>query len=153
MNAKEIFQQAALKWLHVWYKWGGDDSKGIDCSGLVQELFMMIGLDPAGDQTAQAYYDHFKNVSEVDRSPQVGLNSTTKYKCGSLVFFGKNPMAISHIGMIIADNSRMMIEAAGGGSSTTSEQKASEQNAFVKIRPFDRRSDIIAVMTPKDLPW
>lgn len=153
MNTKEIFQQACLKWLNVWYKWGGDDSKGIDCSGLVQELYAMIGLDPSGDQTAQAYYDHFKNISEVDRSPQVGLAGSTKYKCGSLVFFGSSPTSITHIGMIIADNSKMMIEAAGGGSKTVNEQIAAQQNAFVKIRPYDRRKDVVAVLTPRDLPW
>lgn len=150
MTQKEIFIHACLKWLHVPYKWGGDDPlKGADCSGLVQEFYMMLGLDPIGDQTAQAYYDHFKNCSTIERAPI----SQSDFKVGSLVFFGSSASSITHIGMIICEKSKMMIEAGGGGSTTTDVEKAAQQNAFVKIRPYDRRKDLIGILTPKDLPW
>jgi cell wall-associated NlpC family hydrolase len=138
---REIFIQACLQFVKLPYKWGGDDPiKGFDCSGLVQELLAMVGIDPDGDQTAQGLYEYFK-----DRSKE-GPRDT-----GSLVFFGKSLTQITHIGMII--EGQMMIEAGGGGSKTNSLEDASAQNAYVRIRPFNRRRDILGVLMPKALPW
>lgn len=138
---KDLFVQACLHFLKLPYKWGGDDTiKGFDCSGLVQELLAMIGLDPAGDQTAQALYDHFKDKSNEGRR---GV--------GTLVFFGKSVSRITHIGLMLDEHT--MIEAGGGGSKTTSLEAAAQANAYVRLRPFNRRSDLVAVLNPKGLPW
>jgi hypothetical protein len=43
---QKTFINACLQFLNLPYIWGGDDFKGYDCSGLVQELYAMIGIDP-----------------------------------------------------------------------------------------------------------
>lgn len=139
---KELtFQAACLRFLILPYIWGGDDPiLGFDCSGLVQELLAMIGLDPPGDQTAQSLYDHFKSRST--EGPRA---------CGTLVFFGSSISKITHVGLMLDDVS--MIEAAGGGSKTTSMAQAATQNAYIRVRPYSNRKDLIAIVNPRGLPW
>ena len=142
---REIFIQAALKFLNIPYRWGGDDPmKGLDCSGLVQELLAMLGLDPAGDQSAQALYNHFKNKS---RNLGRTLVEVSKYNnTGFIVFYGAGIDKITHVAMIL--DHYTMIEAGGGGSKTINADVASEQNAFIRLRPYDRRPDIVAILEP-----
>lgn len=143
MRFKELFQHACLKFLNIPYIWGGDDPiRGLDCSGFVQELYSMIGIDPIGDQTAQGLHDYFKIRSK--EGPR---------QVGTLMFYGKSVDHISHVAMIIDDEGYYIIEAGGGGSKTVNQEEAIKQNAFIRIRPFNRRSDIVAVVTPKGLPW
>ena len=41
------------------YSWAGETPMGgFDCSGLVQTILRSVGLDPAGDQSAQALMDY-----------------------------------------------------------------------------------------------
>lgn len=141
MISREMFMVACLQFLGLPYRWGGDDPiNGYDCSGLIQELFAMVGADPQGDQTAQALYDHFKSRS-VERSRDTG----------TLVFYGKSTSHITHVAMII--EGQTCIEAGGGGSKTTSLPAAAQQNAYVRLRPFNHRKDVVAVLMPKALPW
>lgn len=114
--------------------------EGYDCSGLVQDLLAMIGMDPKGDQTAQALFDYFKTRS--DEGPR---------DLGTLVFYGPSPLKITHVGMMLDDQT--MIEAGGGGSKTTTLQEAIRSNAFVRLRPFNYRPDIVGILNPKGLPW
>lgn len=137
---KDQFVQACFQYLNIPYIWGGDDPIiGYDCSGLAQELYAMIGIDPPGDQTAQALYNHFRNTSQL------------KGDVGSLVFYGKSKTSITHVGVMISLS--QMIEAGGGGSKTKSSSDAARQNAYIRIRPINRRTDIVAVLQPSVLPW
>jgi cell wall-associated NlpC family hydrolase len=137
----QIFLNATLSFLSLPYKWGGDDPiKGFDCSGLIQELYAMIGLDPKGDQTAQALYEYFKTRSKESHRG-----------CGALVFYGKSTLAITHVGMMVDDQT--IIEAGGGGSNTHTLEDAAKQNAFVRLRPYNHRQDIVSVLYPYKLPW
>lgn len=118
------------------YIWGGDDPiRGFDCSGLVQEILAAVGLDPAGDQNAEALYQYFKVHGKVCEVAEAG----------ALAFFGKGPVA-THVAFCI-DGSRM-VEAGGGGSKTLTEADAIKQNAYVRIRPVDRRKDIRGYLMP-----
>lgn len=140
MMSKETFRAACLTYLHIPYIWGGDDPiRGMDCSGLVQELLAMVGLDPKGDQTAQALFDHFKSRSSQDQS------------VGSLVFYGASTSKITHVAMML--DATTIIEAGGGGSKTATEADAIRQNAFIRLRPFNRRGDVVAILRPSDLPF
>lgn len=118
------------------YIWGGDDPmRGFDCSGLVQEILASVGMDPKGDQSAQAMFEFYLSVSEREmRGP------------GALVFYGLRPDKITHIAFMIDD--QHIIEAGGGGSKTLTEKDAIEQNAFVRIRPWNHRKDIVAILMP-----
>ena len=138
---RTTFLSACMAFLKLPYLWGGDDPiKGFDCSGLVQELYAMLGLDPSGDQTAQGLHDHFK--ARMKEGPR---------DLGTLVFFGASTSNITHVGMMLDEHS--MIEAGGGGSRTTSSEAAAAQNAYVRIRPLTNRKDLVAVINPKGLPW
>jgi cell wall-associated NlpC family hydrolase len=123
----------AMQFVGTPYKWGGSTHDGIDCSGLVQEILMSVGLDPSGDQTAQGLYDYFRKAV---RNPVRGP--------GALVFYGKGERQITHIAFMI-DEIRM-IEAGGGGSQTLSRSDAERDNAFVRVRPYNRRKDIVDIV-------
>lgn len=146
---KELFQQFLLTYLHKPYIWGGDDPiKGLDCSGLVQELLAPLGLDPVGDQTAQGLFNHYSKVG----IPQILLrNGNWSGYTGALVFFGKHIDSITHIAMMLTPT--VIIEAGGGGSRTNTEQDAINQNAFIRLRPFGQRKDIVAVVKPMQFNW
>ena len=137
---KELFQQAVMQLLFIPYRWGGDDPiNGFDCSGGVQEILAMVGLDPEGDQTAQGLYDYFKAKS-VPSAPNVG----------TLFFFGKSTSQITHIGI---DLGGCMFAFGGAGSVTTSREAAASMNAYGRIRPYNRRKDLVATVTPAGIPW
>lgn len=125
----------ALSWLGRPYIWGGDDFSGMDCSGAVQEWLASVGMDPPGDQTADGLFRHFLGASTPLASPAPG----------ALAFYGTKG-AITHVAMCI-DNFRI-IEAGGGGSATKTPADAARMNAFVRIRPFDARRDIISLLLP-----
>ena len=111
---------------------------GFDCSGLVIEIGMSIGLFPAGyDNTAQGLYNMF---STGDR----GLGTVKGF--GSLAFFGKTVDSITHVGFML--DSYRMNEAGGGGSKTTDLKAAEKANAFVRVRPLSWRKDLVAIIKP-----
>lgn len=138
---KELFTNCCLRFLNLPYRWGGDDPiQGYDCSGLIQDLYAMLGIDPKGDQTAQDLHNYFKTRAKEGAR-----------QLGTLVFYGKSTLAITHVGMMLDEH--YMLEAGGGGSQTNSLDAAAKANAFVRVRPFNSRQDIVAIITPQALPW
>ena len=134
----DLLIQYAMSFVGLPYKWGGDDTiEGMDCSGFVQELLASVGFDPPGDQTADALYRYFKVP---DRSHK---GSPIK---GALAFYGSSTR-ITHVAMCI--DSYRVIEAAGGGSRTLTTSDAARDNAYVRVRPYDYRKDLVAVYFPK----
>jgi hypothetical protein len=69
---------------------------------------------------------------------------------GCLFFYGKDLKSISHVAVGF-DSDFTIIEAGGGGSLTLSESDASKQNAFIRLRPFNRRSDLVSILKPLKL--
>lgn len=135
MTKKEAAIEYALSFLGLPYLWGGDSPfKGFDCSGLVQEILMGVGLDPSGDQTAQGLFLAFKH--KISRTPAEGC----------LVFFGKDISHITHIGFCVSDG--VMVEAGGGGSKTTTRDAAVSANARVRMRSVASRADLVAIVDP-----
>lgn len=132
----QLLRDYALSFVGRPYRWGGDDPMaGYDCSGFVQELLDSCGIDPAGDQTAQALYNFFSLAGELN-----------KRGCGSLVFYGASKSRISHVAMMLDEH--RIIEAGGGDSRTKTEEDAVKQNAYIRVRHFLRRKDLIAVIRP-----
>lgn len=128
----------AMTLVGIPYLWAGNSpSFGYDCSGLVQELLASEGIDPIGDQTAQALLDHFRNQGSLLPIPQAG----------ALLFFGKSATQISHVALAI--NYFQMLEAGGGDSTTTTREIAAKQGAMVRVRPISRRKDLVSIIMPK----
>jgi len=70
------------------YKWGGNDKKGIDCSGLLVRSFESVGMKLPRTTSQQ-----------IDLGKKVSLK---KSKAGDLVFFafGKSKRKVTHVGIV-----------------------------------------------------
>lgn len=126
----------AMRFVGTPYRWAGSNPiSGLDCSGFVQVLLKSAGIDPQGDQSAQALYNHFEhNGSYGVRLP------------GSLAFFGKSAREITHVGFCV-DMFRM-IHACGGDHLTLTEADAAAKDAWVKMTLITYRPDLVACIKP-----
>lgn len=138
-KGRDVNQQLvdyAMKFVGVPYKWGGSNPiSGLDCSGFVQEVLMAAGLDLPGDQNAQAYYNHFAKVG------RLGVRGA-----GALCFYGNSPTEITHITIMV--NEVQCLGANGGDSKTVNRDAADKVGAFIKMRPYNYRKDLVAVILP-----
>jgi gamma-D-glutamyl-L-lysine dipeptidyl-peptidase len=90
--------QVARRFLHAPYLWGGKSILGMDCSGLVQVVFQILGTvlpRDAKDQACQGVV-----VSSVDEA-----------KPGDLAFFENENHSIIHVGIV--SDSHQLIHASG----------------------------------------
>lgn len=120
------------------YQWGGDDPiLGFDCSGFVLELLKASGEIHSSSPklSAQMIFNFYKHLPP---GPA---------RKGALVFYGKDTSHVTHIAFCI--DSEFIIEAGGGDSSTLNDQRAIEQNAFIKMRPAKHRKDFLCILMPK----
>ncbi len=81
-NIKFSLYDISLQYLQTPYLWGGRDSMGLDCSGLIQNLYQMIGINLPRDTDLQAAY-FSKYVDE------------SKIKLGDLIFWR------GHVAMVL----------------------------------------------------
>lgn len=133
----KILYDYAMGFVGLPYRWGGSNPiSGFDCSGFIQELLSSVGIDPPGDQSAQALYDFFEKDARWN-----------EYGCGSLVFYGQDSRHITHIAMMV-DN-YCVIEAGGGGSKTVTKDDADKQNAYIRLRIYNHRKDVVAILKPR----
>lgn len=130
----------AWTFLGVPYIWGGQSRDGCDCSGFVQMVLAAAGIDPVGDQTAQALYNAFLN----EKARGTGFDRVT------LLFFGRSKEAITHVAIQTSPNT--MIEAGGGGHECTTVAEARQRGAEVRLRPISSRSDLVAALTVRYSP-
>lgn len=90
---------AAHEWLGVPYRYGGNDRKGIDCSGLVLQVYKdALGIKLPRNSREQ--HDYCTAIAKGSLMP------------GDLIFFatGKDKKRVSHVGIFIGDN--LMIHAS-----------------------------------------
>lgn len=88
----------ALFFLNTPYLWGGRNFYGIDCSGFVQTVFKLNGIDLKRDAWQQA-----EQGNTVDFLPEV--------KAGDVAFFDNAEGRIIHVGIML--NSSEIIHASG----------------------------------------
>jgi cell wall-associated NlpC family hydrolase len=137
MTTMDAFTLSLTSNLGVPYKWGGENPlTGFDCSGLVQWALKSVGLDPPGDQTAQALYDHFRDTG----------NHSPRSWTGALVVYGKDHKSVTHVAVML--NAFQVIECGGGGSDTVDLETAARKGACVRIRHLSARKDILAKIKP-----
>jgi SH3-like domain-containing protein len=80
------------KFLNLPYAWGGKSSlKGYDCSGFTQMLYQQMGIFLPRDSKDQFACSQFQNVPMDELEP------------GDLIFWGKDPDKIRHVGMYIGN--------------------------------------------------
>lgn len=85
---KENIIDVASKFLNAPYLWGGKTPFGMDCSGFVQVVFRMSGIELPRDAWQQA-----EQGSQIDFAEEA--------RVGDLAFFGKENEAITHVGIVL----------------------------------------------------
>lgn len=97
-SLRDLIIGYALMYHNTPYLWGGRTPYGIDCSGLVQMVYHMAGLDLPRDASQQVA--HGQNFSFVEEALP-----------GDLAFFGDEEGVITHVGIIWEQN--RIIHASG----------------------------------------
>ncbi|HWR33052.1 MAG TPA: C40 family peptidase [Chitinophagaceae bacterium] len=95
--SEELVKQLAMSWLNAPYLWGGRTPLGVDCSGFVQVIYKMMGIDLPRDAWQQAQ----------EGEP---VKKFRDAKAGDLVFFDKGE-EIVHVGIMVGEN--QVIHASG----------------------------------------
>lgn len=141
-SIRKIALDYAWKFIGTFYSWGGDDPGGFDCSGFICEVLSAVGILPrAADYTA-AY------MAELFKDKQVGMPYA-----GCLVFYADKEDATKVVHIELCINETLSIGASGGGSKTITKEDAIRDNAFIKVRPFQSRSNIYGYADPfKEIP-
>lgn len=131
--AREAAVRYLLDHLGAPYIWGGHRIEtGVDCSGAVMAAWIAAGIVP------EKVRGHFA-ADDIERS--VKSVSREELQPGDLVFYGsKLKPGATHVMMYAGEGK--VVGATGGGHLTTTVEKAREQDAAVKVKPYDYRKDI-----------
>lgn len=148
---RDLVLKIAFSYLGSFYKWGGDDPSGFDCSGLAVECLQSVGLiGRSNDHTAQSMWDKWRfGLYHIDPKNARGIPVQYKALGGDLVFWANGLDKIIHVEIVL--NDELSIGASGGGSKTLTVQDAIRQNAFIKIRPFLSRPNLAGFIAPYGL--
>lgn len=126
--------KVAWKWYGKPYKWGGDDPiGGGDCSGYMSEILRSVGA--IGSNERVTTHTIWQRWGIQDNRAISG----TDIEAGDILLYSKNGTVsgINHV--VIAVSPNFILEAGGGGPGTDTIAEAAAQNAFVRMRPLDRK--------------
>lgn len=94
--------ETALGWRGVPYLWGGRTREGADCSGFVQAVYGMHGVELPRDSGDQL-------------SAGPAIDDQGGWSPGDLLFFGDGPDAVTHVALALG-GTRVVHAAARNGS-------------------------------------
>ncbi|MGN6401515.1 MAG: C40 family peptidase [Flavisolibacter sp.] len=102
-NVKGVFNgndivRSAHEWLNAPYLWGGKTLMGVDCSGFVQTVFKLFGIQLLRDAYQQA-------------EQGILIERLEKVKEGDVAFFQNENGKVTHVGILL--NSSKIIHASG----------------------------------------
>ena len=131
----------AKRWIGTPYRYGGEDRNGVDCSGLVLNVYRSaLQLKLPRNSAAQA--DFCKPLSKAMLMP------------GDLIFFdtaGGGGKKISHVGIYVGDG--MMIHSSSSKGVIVSDINADYfKRTFAGAGYVEKYRDMIASNTPKPSP-
>lgn len=89
--ASPLLVKTVYDWLGTPYKYGGNDKKGVDCSGLICNIFPLVYKLQVPRVTSQLYKE-VKNISSQNLQE------------GDLVFFRINTREVGHAGIYLFNN-------------------------------------------------
>lgn len=119
VNGADIMKWAA-RWVGTQYVWGGNSlSGGIDCSGLVQQVYKHFGIN-----VSRTTY------SQIGEGKSVGMN---KLQAGDMVFFDTNPEVggPDHVGLYIGNGKMLHAPRPGKAVEISDITNGYYQNAFM----------------------
>jgi len=95
---EQLVRRLTSQWLNAPYLWGGRTPLGVDCSGFVQVIFKLMGIDLLRDAKLQA-------------GQGIKIKSLKHSRCGDLAFFRTNKKKITHVGVLLHPS--QIIHASG----------------------------------------
>ncbi|MBT9391572.1 C40 family peptidase [Hymenobacter sp. NST-14] len=93
-----LLQKMALQYLKAPYLWGGKTLFGIDCSGLVQQLYGLVGVQLPRDAHQQIHVGQ-------------PVHFVAQTRPGDLAFFDNAEGRIVHVGLLLED--QQILHASG----------------------------------------
>lgn len=91
-DANILLYDTITNWLGTPYKYAGNCSKGVDCSGFVTILFNRVYGKNIGARNSADMYEQLTHIKKEE------------IKEGDLVFFRTTKRRISHVGLYLGDN-------------------------------------------------
>ncbi|PKL84955.1 MAG: hypothetical protein CVV22_10410 [Ignavibacteriae bacterium HGW-Ignavibacteriae-1] len=89
----------AFSWLGTPYRYGGDSRSGVDCSGLVAQVYGALGISVP--RTSRTQYENSERVK------------TEKLQQGDLIFFS-NGAIVNHVGIYIGNGEMIHASSSRG---------------------------------------
>jgi cell wall-associated NlpC family hydrolase len=120
--------RSALRFLGVPYVFGGTSSNGFDCSGYVQHVFALLGINLP--RTADAQYDE-------------GHRIVGGMKPGDLVFFQTYAAGASHVGIYIG-NGKFVHASSSHGVMVSSLSDSYWHARFIGAKRFISTKHLVA---------
>lgn len=91
LSIKKSLRNEVSQWLGTPYKYGGNDKKGVDCSGFVCAIYKEVYAQNV-PRTSQSLYVACKKIKD------------NELREGDLVFFNFNGKGVSHVGIYLSNN-------------------------------------------------